>query len=159
MRWIPTWTTSPNVVRLLSLSREDAIIQVHVLFPAGLFILQDVPKAVERSSDIQSRRGLLQRVACPCVDETLIASYFDKTASLVFAVRVASVVNSRVNSGKGLSDAISCAVITSRVRKWLADTGCGHDLVDKDEIKGLTQLCLQLSGPVAALHRQWGNPC
>ena len=38
-----------------------------------------------------------------------------------------------------MSDAISCVVATSQVRRWLADIGCGHDWVDKDEIKGLAR--------------------
>ena len=151
--YLPSGALDPNVDHIpecgptLSLLRKDAIIHF-ASSCSGSLHLQDVPQAVERSSGIQSRRGLLQCVACPCVDKPIIASYFDKTASLVFAVRVASIVNSRVNNGKGLSDAISCAVITSRVRKWLADTGCGHDLVDKDEIKGLTSYVFNSADPL-----------
>ena len=155
--YLPSGSLDSNVDHIpecgptLALSREDAIIKF-TSFPNGSLHLKDVPKAVERSSDIQSRRGLLQRIACPCVDETLVASYFDKTTSLVFVVRVASIVNSRANNGVGLSNAISCAIVTSRVRKWLADTGCGHDLVDKDEIKGLSSYVF--NSPDAALYRQ-----
>ena len=120
------------------MSREEALVKF-TASPEGFLQLEEVPKALERSRDFKLCRGLLQRVACPCVNTSLVASYFDQTASLVFAARVASVVDSRANRGISVSDAVSCAIVSSQVRRWLADTGCGHDLVDRDEIKELTR--------------------
>ena len=137
--YLPSGALDPDVDCIplcgpIALSREEAIVKF-TASPEGFLQLEDVPKAIERARDIQICKGLLQRVACPCVNNCLVASYFDQTASFVFAARIASVVDSRANRGKSLSDAVSCAIVSSQVRRWLADTGCGHDLVDRDEIK------------------------
>ena len=57
----------------IALSREEALVKF-TASPEGFLQLEDVPKALERPRGFQLCRGLLQRVACPCINTSLVAS-------------------------------------------------------------------------------------
>ena len=82
----------------IALSREVAI-KMFSAASSKFLQLGGVLTTLELSLDIRASSGLLQRIALPCIRKSVVAPCFVQTPLCVFAVCVASVVDSHANFG------------------------------------------------------------